>query len=145
MEINITVPGEPVPQGRPKFSTIGGHARAYDPKKSVDYKKLVARYAMQHKPAQLLDGPLEVKILIFKPMLKSFSKKKSELAEARLLRPITKPDTDNYAKGPMDACKGIIWKDDGQVVDLRASKFYSGNPRLEITIRTLETQQMELF
>jgi Holliday junction resolvase RusA-like endonuclease len=145
MEINITVPGEPVPQGRPKFSTIGGHARAYDPKKSVDYKKLVSRYAMQHKPATLLDGALEVQILIFKPMLKGFSKKKAEQAEARLIRPTTKPDADNYAKGPMDALKGIIWKDDGQVVDLVARKFYSANPRIEITVKTLDNQQIELI
>ena len=144
MEINITVPGEPVPQGRPKF-TKKPFVRAYDPPESAAYKKLVARYAMQHKPAVLLDGPLEVKILIFKPMLKNFSKKKSKLAEAMLLRPITKPDSDNYAKGPLDACKGIIWKDDGQVVDLIARKFYSENPRIEMTIRTLEEQQMELF
>ena len=100
---------------------------------------------MQHKPAVLLDGPLEVKILIFKPMLKSFSKKKSKLAEAMLLRPITKPDADNYAKGPMDALKNIIWKDDGQVVDLVARKFYSSNPRIEITVRTLDGQQIELI
>ena len=122
MEINITVPGEPVPQGRPKFTTKP-FVRVYDPPESAAYKKLVARYAMQHKPAVLLDGPLEVKILIFKPMLKSFSKKKSKLAEAMLLRPITKPDADNYAKGPMDALKDIIWKDDGQVVDLVPENF----------------------
>lgn len=145
MEINITVPGIPVSQGRPKFTTIGGHARAYDPKKSADYKKLVARYAMQHKPAALLDGALEVHVLIFKPMLKGFSKNKAEQAEARLIRPITKPDADNYAKGPMDAIKGIIWKDDGQVVDLWARKFYSYNPRIEITVKTLDNQQIELI
>lgn len=145
MEINITVPGEPVPQGRPKFSTIGGHARAYDPKKSVDYKKLVARYAMQHKPHALLEGPLEVKIDIYKGTLKSFSRAKQSAAEAKLLRPTTKPDADNYAKGPMDALKGIVWKDDGQVVDLLARKFYSENPRIEITVRTLDDQQINLI
>ena len=144
MEINITVPGEPVPQGRPKFTTKP-FVRAYDPPESAAYKKLVARYAMQHKPGQLLDGPLEVKILIFKPILKSFSKKKVAQAEALLLRPITKPDADNYAKGPMDALKDIIWKDDGQVVDLVARKFYSSNPRIEITVRTLDDQQIELI
>lgn len=144
MEINITVPGEPVPQGRPKFTTKP-FVRAYDPPESAAYKKLVARYAMQNKPTVLLDGPLEVKILIFKPMLKSFSKKKSKLAEAMLLRPITKPDADNYAKGPLDALKDIIWKDDGQVVDLVARKFYSSNPRIEIKVRTLDDQQIGLF
>jgi Holliday junction resolvase RusA-like endonuclease len=145
LEIKITVPGQPVPQGRPKFTTIGGHARAYDPKKSVDYKKIVAYHAMQHKPKLLLEGELEVEILIYKESLKSFSRKNMELAELGQLRPVTKPDADNYAKGPLDAMKGIIWKDDGQIVDLIARKFYSSKPRIEITIRTLGEIQTELF
>ena len=145
MKIKFTVPGQPVAQGRPKFTTIGGHARAYDPKKSVDYKKIVAYHAMQHKPKQLLEGELEVEILIFKECLKSFSRKNMELAELGQLRPITKPDADNYAKGPLDAMKGIIWKDDGQIVDLIARKFYSSRPRIEITVRTLGEIQTELF
>jgi len=145
LKIKFTVPGQPVAQGRPKFTTIGGHARAYDPKKSVDYKKIVAYHAMQHKPKQLLKGELEVEILIFKECLKSFSRKNMELAELGQLRPITKPDADNYAKGPLDAMKGIIWKDDGQIVDLIARKFYSSRPRIEITVRTLGEIQESLF
>lgn len=144
MEIKITVPGDPVPQGRPKFTTKP-FVRAYDPPKSAAYKKLVARHAKKQQPAELLEGELEVEILIFKQSLKSFSKKKVELAESGQLRPTTKPDADNYAKGPLDALKGIIWKDDGQVVDLIARKFYSSKPRIEITVRTLEEQQIELL
>lgn len=145
MEINIVVPGQPQPQGRPKFASRGKFVTVYDPPKSKAYKKLVARYAMQHKPKELLEGELEVEILIFKQSLKSFSKKNAALAESGLLRPTTKPDADNYAKGPLDALKGIIWKDDGQVVDLIARKYYSSEPRIEISVRTLEEQQTELF
>lgn len=144
MEIKITVPGQPVPQGRPKFTTKP-FVRAYDPPKSAAYKKRVAYHAMQHKPKQLLEGELEVEILIYKESLKSFSRKQTELAELKQLRPTTKPDADNYAKGPLDAMKGIIWKDDGQIVDLIARKFYSSRPRIEITIRTLDEQQMQLL
>ena len=144
MEIKITVPGQPVPQGRPKFTTKP-FIRAYDPPKSAAYKKLVAYHAKQHQPMQLLEGELEVEILVFKESLKSFSKKKMELAESGELRPTTKPDADNYAKGPLDALKGIIWKDDGQVVDLVARKFYSSKPRIEVTVRTLDETQIELF
>lgn len=68
-----------------------------------------------------------------------------ELAELGQIRPVTKPDADNYAKGPLDAMKGIIWKDDGQIVDLIARKFYSSKPRIEITVRTLGEIQTELF
>lgn len=144
MEIKIIVPGEPVPQGRPKFTTKP-FVRAYDPPKSAAYKKLVAKHAMQQKPNHLLQGELAVQIDIYKGTLKSFSKKKAELAEARLLRPTTKPDADNYAKGPLDACKGIIWEDDGQVVELIARKFYSLNPRVEITVCSLEEQKINLL
>ncbi|MEC1155679.1 RusA family crossover junction endodeoxyribonuclease [Cytobacillus horneckiae] len=33
------------------------------------------------------------------------------------------------------ALKSVIWKDDSQVVDLLVSKYYSQNPRVEITIQ----------
>lgn len=161
MEINITVPGQPYPQARPRFTSFytgkkvfnkrlkrtvdETRVQAYDSEKSADYKKLVARYAMQHKPETLLEGALEVRIDIYKETLKSFSNAKKSAAEAKLLRPTTKPDADNYAKGPIDALKGIIWNDDGQVVDLLARKFYSSNPRIEITVRTLDNQQIELI
>lgn len=144
MEIKIIVPGDPVPQGRPKFTTKP-FVRAYDPPKSAAFKKRVARYAKKVQPAELLSGELEVEVLIFKQTLKSFSKKKVRLAEAGLLRPTTKPDADNYAKGPLDALKGIIWKDDGQVVDLIARKYYSANPRVEITVRMLGIEQSKLL
>lgn len=140
MEIQIIVPGECVPQGRPRFTTKP-FVRAYDPQKSAAYKKLVAIHAQKHRPSELLEGELSIEIDIYKGSLKSFSKKKAELAEKRLLRPITKPDVDNYSKGPLDACKGIIWKDDGQVVELIARKYYSKDPRIEMTIRTLEENE----
>ncbi|OJG60972.1 hypothetical protein RV08_GL000365 [Enterococcus mundtii] len=93
----------------------------------------------------LLTGELEVEVLIFKETLKSFNKAKRIDAEAKLLRPITKPDADNYAKGVLDALKGIVWKDDGQVVDLIARKYYSSEPRVEIYIRELTATQQQLF
>ncbi len=144
-EIKIIVPGEPVPQGRPRFARKGNFVQTYDPPKSKQYKKIVAFYANQVAPKQLLTGPVEIEFLIFKSTLKSFSRKKAEAAELRALRPTTKPDADNYAKGAMDALKKIIWEDDGQVVNVIAKKYYSANPRMEITVRPLEVQQEKLF
>ncbi|WP_341532715.1 RusA family crossover junction endodeoxyribonuclease [Latilactobacillus sakei] len=37
--MKLTITGEPVAAGRPRFSSRGGFAKAYDPKKSRDYKK----------------------------------------------------------------------------------------------------------
>lgn len=140
-KIKFTVLGEPVAQGRPRATTINGQVRMYDPKKSNDFKKYVRLVASQYAPKQLLEGPLSMTVIVYRPSLKSFSKKKAQEAEAGILRPITKPDVDNYVKGIKDALKQVIWKDDSQVVDLQVSKYYSQKPRIEVEIEALEDQQ----
>lgn len=145
MEIKILIPGEPVPQGRPRFARRGNFVQAYDPEPSKKYKKHVKYHASKFAPIKLLDGELEVHVLIYKKSLKSFSQAKRAAAEAKQLRPITKPDADNYAKGILDALKGIIWQDDGQVVDLIARKFYSERPRAEVYIKQIDSTQEKLF
>jgi Holliday junction resolvase RusA-like endonuclease len=102
--IQFTVYGTPVAQGRPRFSSQGGFTRAYDPKKSKDFKKYVKLVAADHRPKKLLEGPLQLFIRVYKPTLKNFSKKKLVAAESGELRPVTKPDVDNYVKGIKDAC-----------------------------------------
>lgn len=135
--IQFTVYGEPVAQGRPRFSSQGGFTKVYDPAKSKDFKKYVKLVASENRPDHLLEGPIQMDVKIFKPSLKGFSKKKAALAEEGVLRPLTKPDVDNYVKGVKDALKSVIWKDDSQVVDLHISKWYSEIPRIEITINEL--------
>lgn len=139
--IQFTVYGTPVAQGRPRATTMNGQVRMYDPAKSKDFKKYVKLVASQHRPPQLIDGPISMKVEIFKPSLKSFSKKKTLAAERGELRPLTKPDVDNYVKGVKDALKSVIWKDDSQVVDLHIGKWYSENPRIEITIEEIGGSQ----
>ncbi|NBI31172.1 RusA family crossover junction endodeoxyribonuclease [Chengkuizengella marina] len=135
--IKFTVLGKPVAQGRVRTTTINGKPRCYDPKKSSDYKDYVRLAATPHAPKSLLEGPLCMKLKIYKPTLKSFNKTEKEQAELGLLRPTTKPDIDNYVKGVADALNNVIWKDDNQLVDVFASKFYSEKPRIEIEIEEL--------
>jgi Holliday junction resolvase RusA-like endonuclease len=136
--IQFTVYGEAVAQGRPRFSSNGGFVKAYDPKKSKDFKQYVKLVASENRPTQLLEGPIQMDVKIYKSTLKSFSKKKAALAEKGDIRPVTKPDVDNYVKGIKDALKAVIWKDDSQVVDLHITKWYSEAPRIEITIKELK-------
>lgn len=133
--IRFTVYGEPVAQGRPRASTKGGFVRMYDPKKSKDYKDYVRLAAAEHAPAALLEGPLGMVLTVYRSTPKSFSKKKAELAEVGEIRPVSKPDVDNYLKGVKDALKGVIWKDDSQVVEVFAQKRYSARPRIEVKIK----------
>lgn len=136
--IQFTIMTEPVAQGRPRASTVHGKVRMYDPKKSRDFKRYVSAIAAKFAPASLLEGPLQLEVKVYKPSLKSFSKKKALAAEEGLLRPTTKPDVDNYVKGVKDALNKVIWHDDSQVVDLKVSKWYSEKPRVEVFIKEIK-------
>lgn len=50
----------------------------------------------------------------------------------------TLPDADNYLKAVMDAVKGVLWKDDGQVYDVRGVKMYAGPGRPPGTVVVVE-------
>lgn len=134
--VELTVLGEPVAQGRPRFNswTKG----AYDPEKSRKYKERIRRAAKEMNGAMPWfkeDEPLSFELRVYRPILKNSSKNDKKLAEEGTIRPTTRPDADNYLKGVLDALSGIAYKDDNQVVDMHVQKFYSAIPRIEITIK----------
>lgn len=139
--IQFTVYGEPIAQARPRATTINGHVRMYDPKKSSDFKDYVKLVASEKAPEILLEGALEMTVRIYRPIPKNFSKRKTTQAEAGVFRPTTKPDVDNYIKAVKDALKNVIWKDDSQVVSLTVGKWYSQKPRVEVQIYPIEEEQ----
>jgi Holliday junction resolvase RusA-like endonuclease len=49
------------------------------------------------------------------------------------IRPTVKPDTTKVLRALEDALTGIAWKDDAQVVDQRARKFY-GDPHVVVRV-----------
>ena len=145
--ISFTIPGECVPQGRPRAGkTKYGKIVMYDPKQSKDYKQFVSLIARQHAPKTKLEGALSVRMKIYRQIPKSTTKKDRALFLAGIKRPVVKPDIDNYTKGVLDALNNIIYHDDSQVVDLYASKFYSDKPRVELEVREIDVyeQQQEL-
>lgn len=135
--IALTVYGNPVAQGRPRFSRQGGFVKAYDPIKSKAYKALI-RLELQPLLSDPDFKPIEqaccLNLKVFRAMPKSFSKKKREEALLGYIRPTTKPDTDNYVKGVLDALNGTVLKDDSVVCEIFARKFYSERPRIEVVL-----------
>lgn len=135
--ISITVPGIPVAKGRPKLSTRGGFARAYTPAKTRRYEDLIrceAANAMGDRPPLTEAVAMIVTAYVAPP--KALSKKKRQDALDGVLKPVTRPDADNYAKAALDGCNAIIFRDDSLVTDLIVRKRYSERPRLTITIET---------
>ena len=140
-KLKFEVPGSPIGQGRPKFSTINGHAVAYDPEKSRNYKayvKLLATQAMKEQGFTMIDGPCCLDILACFEVPKSKSKKFRERALLGLERPTKKPDLSNIVKGIEDALNGLAYKDDSSIVFLSVAKCYSEVPRVEVILREIE-------
>jgi Holliday junction resolvase RusA-like endonuclease len=136
--VRIEVAGAPVAKGRPRLTTRGGFARAYTPAKTQRYEdllRLAAGLEMANRP--LIEGPLFVFVEVYVPIPQSLSKRKRAEAIDGKIRPLTRPDLDNYIK-VLDALNGIVWRDDAQIVMLSSSKAYAEKPRLIVTVRELE-------
>ena len=141
-EYKAVVLGEPVAQGRPRFSRQGGFVKAYDPAKSRDYKQYVRLVAAEDAPEVPVTGAVQLSLRIYRAIPKSMSKRKREAAIAGRLRPTTKPDVSNILKGVEDALKGLWYVDDSQIVGYGAlGKWYDDKPRIEIVMWELEEVQ----
>lgn len=141
MELKFTVPGEPCAQGRPRFTTKSGYAKAYDPAKSRNYKAFVRYIATDAAKMQgwyYTDKPLHIDVQAIMAIPKSKPKKWQFAALRGDIRPIKKPDVDNLFKSLTDALSGCIYADDKQIVSSRVSKWYGTEPRVEVTIKILE-------
>lgn len=137
--VKIVVNGEPVAQGRPRFSRHGSFVSVRDPEKSKAYKQLIYTEVLKKLTArdakQFPKGhPLFAHIVSYRHIPKDLRKKDREAAEAGELLPVTKPDTDNYIKIALDALNKLLFRDDSAVTTIFAEKRYSNKPRLEITV-----------
>lgn len=137
MEVKFVIPGPPKGKGRPRFSQVAGHTKATTPKDTVLYENLVrTEYQRQCGEARFEDGSmLDLRVVAYYPIPSSKSKKQQRLMEDGVIRPTTKPDSDNILKIVADSLNQIAYKDDAQVVDAQIRKFYSRRPRVVVSIR----------
>ena len=108
----------------------------FTPEKTASYESLVkiaARIAM--KSAAPMAFPVALSLVVLRAIPKSWSKRRQDAALAGTERPTTKPDADNVAKVIADACNGVVWVDDAQVVELSVSKRYSATPGVMVEVR----------
>lgn len=133
--VDFIVDGEPVAKARPRFVKRQNFVQSYTPQKTKTFEQTVAEAAKKAMGAsEPLEGPLALSVRIYRVIPKSWSKQKIKDAERNEIRPISKPDIDNYIKAVMDACNGVLWVDDSQVVELHSHKAYSKYPHVEITM-----------
>jgi len=91
---------------------------------SQKIKNEIAKF-IYPRPAQLLCGPIEVKIeFYYKGKTSGYCPKYA--------------DIDNLAKLVLDALNGIIWEDDKQIVKLLAEKKYAEKEEIRIFAKIID-------
>lgn len=141
-ELRITIPGEPVAQGRGRIVLRGrtGKRVVCDPLKSRAWKLHAALVMRRHAGDRcpFPSGPLEVHVTAVFACPRS-----SHLVRSpRARRPhATRPDIDNIAKAVQDAGNGSLWTDDSQVARLVVEKFVGAQgeaPYVELVVHRLD-------
>lgn len=131
--ISFTVYGRPRPQGskRPVRLKNGRTVLLEMSKELKPWRQEIAAAALFARKQDAIafpTGPVTVALDFY------FAKPKS--AKKRN-RPTTRPDVDKTSRSCLDAVTGILIKDDSQVVELIARKFYGDPERVEITLEVL--------
>lgn len=145
--VSFTIPMEPVPSHRPRLCGY----RVYVPgaaKNAVFFNRKV----LPTLGDLYITTPFKVYAKMFVHTPKSFTKVQTALAEMRILRPWGNiGDVDNFAKSLYDMMttnekrghRGIF-SNDCLIIDSETSKYYSMNPRTEVTIEYIEEIPEEL-
>ena len=143
--IHFKIEGRAQPQGRPRAVRMGAGVRMYDPPKSKAYKQVVAakvRSYMKINGIEMLEDPLIVHLnFYFKPP-KSYTKKKLKLIEDGKLHYTKSVDADNLAKGVLDSCNKLLFKDDSQVVELNITKQYGKEDYVDVKVEVIKSENI---
>ena len=133
MAITFTVPGDPVPQPRPRITTRGGHGHAYTPSSHPihGYRQAVATAAKAAgaTPTDRVPITLIVDLVFARP--RSHYRKAGLRDNAPVL---PRADCSNVLKGIEDALNGVAWLDDSQIGRLLVEKSYGMEARTTVRI-----------
>lgn len=134
------IPGPPIAQGRPRFTTQGGFPRAYDPWRSRIWKKTAATLMREARGARpMLEGPLELAVVAVSPCPASHHRKK--IPRPRTWDSRSRNDWDNIGKACTDAAQGVWFANDGQIARASVERWIAGQseaPSVTISVRSLE-------
>ena len=123
MTIEFTVLGIPVPKGSTRAFAMMRNGKPFavttaaNPK-TKSWQSEVTVMAQAHAPEEgPWEGPVALFVHFMMPRPKTLAKK--------VRHHIKKPDLDKLLRLIKDALKGVIYKDDAQVIDVSTSKRYS--------------------
>lgn len=114
----FTVPGVPVPKGRPRVTRFG----TYTPPKTREYENRVRRFwQAEGLPMIPAETPIRVIVHAWMPLPMSMSLKKRIALDGKIHLG-HRADVDNIAKSVCDALNGVAYKDDCAIWRIEADK-----------------------
>ena len=147
MVLKFRVEGKPFGKQRPRVARIGNITRAYTPKETVHYEEYIKLCFLAAPEStcfreNFYSSPLKLTVKAFYAIPKGISlKARKALITANAgvkMRPAKRPDIDNLCKVVLDALNTIAFKDDNQIVELIAEKWYAEIPCIEISLENLD-------
>lgn len=133
----------PATKGSGRALVFGGRAVVFnDNPKNKAWAQRVGWIAKEHRPANApWGGAVELRLLFRMRKPKSLPKDRSF--------PVVKPDLDKMIRSVKDALTGILYKDDAQIIFLKARKIYAehsfGEPGVDIELVDLSPYRDPLF
>lgn len=134
----FTIPHTPVAKGRARSTVKRGRGgkpiltkdgqpivSTYTPEKTRDFEALVRDFAQQAARGEPLDCPVDLLVEFRFKIPSSYTKWQRDLAAEGMLHHTKKPDCSNLVKAIEDACNGVLFKDDGQVVGCVTDKVFT--------------------
>jgi Holliday junction resolvase RusA-like endonuclease len=149
----FSIPGDPIPQARPRFCMQGRKPIVRDPNRA---DKIPVRLAMKQALFTAMNSDIQhialdacglatsdtysVEMHFRFATPKSWSDKKSR---SKINQPHnSKPDIDNLIKFYLDCASGILWLDDRMVTQIMASKAYGLSAQTIITVTAQNTSKL---
>lgn len=138
-DIVLVIPGDPIPQKRPRFSRALG--RAYtDADQRRNNENTAGKVLVLWGDRLPIEGPISLGLVFVLGRPKGHYGKRG-IRESAPRHHVSRPDLDNLIKHVKDASKGILWRDDAQVCGYhQAVKVYGETPRTILKIRPLAGQ-----
>ena len=132
LDFSCFVRGIPAPQGSKRAFKVGDRAVVVDvnPMKLKDWRSAINSVLQDKWEGPPLEGAIHVTLdfLLLRPP--SVSVKKRAF-------PSVKPDIDKLVRAALDAMKGVCYRDDAQVVVVKASKRYNAESGLQLWVNAI--------
>lgn len=134
--IRFTVRGIPIPQGSSRAFVVNGHAVITSANRNLStWRRLVSDVAQRYAPKTPWEGPIRLVLRfgLHKPAgVREWRGRGRKRHRVRVYA-TKQPDLDKAVRAVADSLSGIVYVDDRQIVQIRASKGY-GVPGVRVEV-----------